>query len=384
MTPPTAEGGALRSQDIRTAGDPTGLDGRSCASTRTPAPRGRTTPTPAAPTPTRGGSSPTACATRSASRSGRHGRGLARRRRLRHAGRRSTAITDPTSGGAQLRLAVLRGRRRHAVFDNLDLTLCENALARRPSTAPFFTYNHTQSIVTGDGCGTGSSSIAGLAFLPSSSRYPAATTTACSSPTTAELHLVHARTTQRARRTPAHGPVREPDRRTRADGGAVPDRRADRRPRLRRLRPGRGPPHPLLRRERAAGRVVHRDAVLRARRRSRSSFNAVGSTDANGGTLTYAWDLDGDGAVRRRDRRDDLAHVHLGGRRRGRPAGDRHGRRRATRRRGPSRPATRRRRCRSRRRPPRYLVGRPDRSRSVGPAPTPRTGRCPRRPSSGP
>ena len=27
MTPPTAEGGALRSQDIRTSGDPTGLDG---------------------------------------------------------------------------------------------------------------------------------------------------------------------------------------------------------------------------------------------------------------------------------------------------------------------------------------------------------------------
>ena len=27
MTPPTAEGGALRSQDIRTTGDPTGLDG---------------------------------------------------------------------------------------------------------------------------------------------------------------------------------------------------------------------------------------------------------------------------------------------------------------------------------------------------------------------
>ena len=27
MTPPTAEGGALRSQDVRTAADPTGLDG---------------------------------------------------------------------------------------------------------------------------------------------------------------------------------------------------------------------------------------------------------------------------------------------------------------------------------------------------------------------
>jgi hypothetical protein len=29
LSPPTAEGGALRSQDLRTSGDPASLDGRS-------------------------------------------------------------------------------------------------------------------------------------------------------------------------------------------------------------------------------------------------------------------------------------------------------------------------------------------------------------------
>ena len=38
LTPPSAEGGALRSQDLRTPGDPSGSTGRSSASTRTPAP----------------------------------------------------------------------------------------------------------------------------------------------------------------------------------------------------------------------------------------------------------------------------------------------------------------------------------------------------------
>ena len=72
MTPPTAEGGALRSQSFRRARRPARRrsTARSSASTRTPARRCRTTRPPATRTPTAAGSSPTACATRSASRSG--------------------------------------------------------------------------------------------------------------------------------------------------------------------------------------------------------------------------------------------------------------------------------------------------------------------------
>ena len=71
LTPPTAEGGALRSQDLRTPADPTGLDGAHPASR--PEHRRGASGQPdrrQRPTPTRAGSSPTACATRSASRSG--------------------------------------------------------------------------------------------------------------------------------------------------------------------------------------------------------------------------------------------------------------------------------------------------------------------------
>ena len=39
--------------------------------------------------------------------------------------------------------------------------------------APFFTYKHTDSVVVGDGCLTGSSAVAGMAFYQGASNYPA-------------------------------------------------------------------------------------------------------------------------------------------------------------------------------------------------------------------
>ena len=42
------------------------------------------------------------------------------------------------------------------------------------TTAPLFTYNHSASVVAGDGCTTGSSSVAGMAFYQGGSNYPAA------------------------------------------------------------------------------------------------------------------------------------------------------------------------------------------------------------------
>ena len=45
--------------------------------------------------------------------------------------------------------------------------------AQAQTTAPFFTYNHTASVVAGDGCPTGSSSVAGMAFYQGGSNYPA-------------------------------------------------------------------------------------------------------------------------------------------------------------------------------------------------------------------
>ena len=44
--------------------------------------------------------------------------------------------------------------------------------AQAQTTAPFLTYNHSLSLVPGDGCSTGSSSIAGMAFYQGASNYP--------------------------------------------------------------------------------------------------------------------------------------------------------------------------------------------------------------------
>ncbi|MEQ1353553.1 MAG: PQQ-dependent sugar dehydrogenase [Candidatus Acidiferrum sp.] len=41
------------------------------------------------------------------------------------------------------------------------------------TTPPFYTYTHDESVVAGDGCSTGSSSIAGMAFYQGASNYPA-------------------------------------------------------------------------------------------------------------------------------------------------------------------------------------------------------------------
>ena len=67
LTPPSAEGGALRSQDLRTPSSPLRirrrLTARSCESIPTPAKACRTTRSQGAPTRTPAGSSPMACAT---------------------------------------------------------------------------------------------------------------------------------------------------------------------------------------------------------------------------------------------------------------------------------------------------------------------------------
>ncbi len=49
------------------------------------------------------------------------------------------------------------------------LTICP---PQAQTTAPFLTYKHSDSVVAGDGCTVGSSSIAGMAFYQSGSNYP--------------------------------------------------------------------------------------------------------------------------------------------------------------------------------------------------------------------
>jgi hypothetical protein len=66
---------------------------------------------------------------------------------------------------------------RQSGYDGTNLAICENLYAAGAGavTAPYFTYQHGNPLFSGDSCGTGSSSITGLAFYPTSGgTFPAA------------------------------------------------------------------------------------------------------------------------------------------------------------------------------------------------------------------
>ena len=92
---------------------------------------------------------------------------------------------------AQLRLALLRGRRHAARLDALNVTTCESLYAEGSATPPYFTYNHAANVVAGDGCAPGDSSISAVSFstgpVPGQVPRRAVLRRLC-----AQLHLVHA------------------------------------------------------------------------------------------------------------------------------------------------------------------------------------------------
>ncbi|MFC4854769.1 PQQ-dependent sugar dehydrogenase [Actinophytocola glycyrrhizae] len=64
------------------------------------------------------------------------------------------------------------GSARQSGYDGANLTLCES-LYSTGQTTPYYAYNHSAPVVSGDGCPTGGSSISGIAF-ETDSNYPAA------------------------------------------------------------------------------------------------------------------------------------------------------------------------------------------------------------------
>ena len=126
---------------------------RSCGSTRPPAPALPSNPLRPPPTPTPAGSSPTACATRSGSRfRPGHQRDLDRRRRLEH-WEEIDRVADPDGGAGELRLALLRGRRRASPATTRQPQPLRGPVRRAGAvTAPYYTYNHTAKVVAGETC----------------------------------------------------------------------------------------------------------------------------------------------------------------------------------------------------------------------------------------
>ncbi len=164
LTPPTAEGGALRSQDLRTPADPVSLDGTVI----------RVDPATGA------GLAGNPMAT-SADPNARRIISYGLRNPFRFTARPGTSeiwvgdvgwndweeINVITSPGQMQNFGwpCYEGAQRQAGYDSANLNLCENLYASPGAvTAPFHSYNHNARVVPNESCPVGSSSVAGLQF----------------------------------------------------------------------------------------------------------------------------------------------------------------------------------------------------------------------------
>jgi PKD repeat protein len=174
MAPPTAEGGALRSQSVRRpSGEPVLLNG---AVLRLDPSTGDAMPD----NPLAGSSDPNA------------------RRIVAYGFRNPFRFTikpltnevwigdvgwndweeinrqpSPTTSVRNFGWPCYEGNGPQPGYQSAGFNLCSSLYSAGTATAPYLTYNHAASVVAGDGCPTGGSSITGLAFYTGASNYPA-------------------------------------------------------------------------------------------------------------------------------------------------------------------------------------------------------------------
>ena len=293
QTPPTAEGGQLRSQDLRTSGDPTTLDGAIL----------RLDPVTGAAMP---GNPFFGSPDGNAARIIAYGL----RNPFRFAIRPGTDeiwVGDVGRGSWEeinripdANDSVLEnfgwpcyyGPGGNPSMSGLDLTLCESLYAQSGAvTSAYYLYNHAAQVVPGESCPTGGSSITGLAFQ-NGGNYPPAYDGA----------LFFADYSRNCMWVILKGASAHPDptlRQTFVAGAASPvDLKI-------------GPGGDLfyvdltggkIRRIQYFGANQPPTAVIQASPQNGPvpltvNFDGAGSSDPNpGDTLTYAWDLDGDSA----------------------------------------------------------------------------------------
>ncbi|MCW2903485.1 MAG: sugar dehydrogenase [Streptosporangiaceae bacterium] len=171
LTPPSAEGGALRAQDVRTTADPTTLDGGII----------RIDPE----TGKAAAGNPTTTGDDNAKRLIAHGVRNPYRFTFRpgtnelwagdvgwNTSEEINRIRSPTANLTNLGWPCYEGAGKQAGYDGAGLNLCKN-LAASAVAAPYYTYRHDAKVVAGETCGTGSSSVTGMAF-DQNGAYPAA------------------------------------------------------------------------------------------------------------------------------------------------------------------------------------------------------------------
>jgi glucose/arabinose dehydrogenase len=171
---PPLEGGALRSQDLRTAGDPVGLDGTIL----------RIDPNTGAGLP---GNPFAGSSDQNARRIVAYGMRNPFRFTVRpgtneiwlgdvgyYTWEEINRITNPADGVADnFGWPCYEGTSKTADYDAANLPICEALYATSNGyVKPYYRYNHSKKVVSGESCPAGSSSISGMAFETTSS-YPA-------------------------------------------------------------------------------------------------------------------------------------------------------------------------------------------------------------------
>jgi glucose/arabinose dehydrogenase len=173
---PPNEGGALRSQDVRTLADPTNLDGTILR-------LDPNTGAAAAGNPLGGSSDPVA----------RRIVAYGLRNPFRFAIRPGTndiwlgdvgwntweeinRLPNPTaSPPTNFGWPCMEGTAAQPGYDAANLSLCESLYAAGTAMGPVYAYNHNERVVPGETCAVGTSSTSGVAFHPASGgSYPAA------------------------------------------------------------------------------------------------------------------------------------------------------------------------------------------------------------------
>jgi glucose/arabinose dehydrogenase len=294
QTPPTAEGGALRSQDVRTTADPAGLSGSIL----------RVDPATGAGLP---GNPFYASTDANMRRIVAYGLRNPFRITVRPGTNEVWAgdvgwsdweeinrLTNPADGEADnFGWPCYEGDGRQFSFDAADLTLCENLYAAGSAAvvAPYFRYHHNDLVFPTDVCPRGGSSVAGVSFaFQNGGNYPPEYRSA----------LFFADYTRRCIWSVQTGPNGLPDLakiRTFVSGAAQP------------VDVQIGPGGDLfyvdlggsIRRIRYFSANQPPAAVISANPTSGPApltvaFDGNGSSDPDGDPITYAWDLDGDGA----------------------------------------------------------------------------------------
>jgi Ca2+-binding RTX toxin-like protein/glucose/arabinose dehydrogenase len=291
LTPPTAQGGSLRAQDLRVGGDPVSLDGSVI----------RVNPDNGAALPTNPlFSDPDPNARRIIAHGLRNPFRIAFRPgtselwvgdvglgRWEEINRLTNVLGTVENGG----WPCYEGPASPPSWQHAGIGICTDLYAEGPSAvhAPYFSYSHSSKLVPDETCPTGSSSLSGLAFYQGGA-YPAAYNNAL-------FFADYSRNCIWAMRAGTNGLPNPSDIVTFVAPGAGPVHLE--------IGPGgdlfyAGYDDGTIRRIRYFAANQPPIAVAQATPTSgvaplAVSFDGRGSSDPEGATLTYAWDLDGDG-----------------------------------------------------------------------------------------